>query len=93
MNLSAGYIGNTDIKNWLVDTVEEGEGRASWESRVETCIISQWKFAVQHKELKPVLCDNLEEWGGAEGGREVQEEGDMCIPVPCWCMAETDTML
>jgi len=28
-----------------------------------------------------VLCDNLEEWGGAEGGREVQEEGDICIPV------------
>ena len=29
---------------------------------------------------KPVLCDNLEGGGGEEGGREVQEGGDTCIP-------------
>ena len=27
------------------------------------------------QELKLGLCDNLEEWGGVGGGREVQEEG------------------
>ena len=26
-----------------------------------------------------MLCDNLEGWDGVEGGREVQEEGDICI--------------
>ena len=26
-----------------------------------------------------VLCDNLEEWDGVGGGREVQELGDMYI--------------
>ena len=30
------------------------------------------------QELKLVLCDNLEGWGGVEGGREVQEGGDIC---------------
>ena len=31
--------------------------------------------------LNPVPCDNLEEWDGMGGGREVQEGGDMCIPL------------
>ena len=26
-----------------------------------------------------MLCDNLEGWDGVEGGREVQEGGDICI--------------
>ena len=26
-----------------------------------------------------MLCDNLEGWDRVEGGREVQEEGDICI--------------
>ena len=30
---------------------------------------------------KLVLCDNLEEWGGEEGGREVQEGGDTGMPM------------
>ena len=28
-----------------------------------------------------VLCDNLEGWDGVGGGREVQEEGDIGIPM------------
>ena len=28
-----------------------------------------------------MFCDNLEGWDGVEGGREVQEGGDMCIPM------------
>ena len=37
--------------------------------------------------------DDLEGWDG--GGREVQEEGDTCIPMAdsCWCMAESNTIL
>ena len=41
------------------------------------------------------LCDNVERWDGAGGGREVQEGGDICIPMAdaCGFMAETNTML
>ena len=28
-----------------------------------------------------MLCDDQEGWDEVGGGREVQEEGDMCIPV------------
>ena len=38
-------------------------------------IDSQWEFAAWHRELRLVLCDNLEGWDG--GGREVQEEEDI----------------
>ena len=27
------------------------------------------------------LCNNLEGWNGEGGGMEVQEEGDICIPI------------
>ena len=30
---------------------------------------------------KPVLCNNLEGWGGEGGGREVQDGGDTCVPM------------
>ena len=33
------------------------------------------------KELRLVLCDNLEGWDEVQGGMEVQEGGDMCIPM------------
>ena len=40
-----------------------------------------------------MLCDNLED--GVGGGREVQEGGDICIPMAdsCWWMAEPITIL
>ena len=34
---------------------------------------------------KQVNCDSLEGWDGEEGGREVQEEGDICIPMTDSC--------
>ena len=42
-----------------------------------------------------MLCDNLEGWDGVEGGRGVQEGGDICIPVAdsCRCVAETNIIL
>ena len=47
------------------------------------------------KELRLVLCDNLEGWDEVQGGREVQEGGDMCIPMvdSCWCTVEINTTL
>ena len=55
----------------------------------------QWEFALYHKELKAVPCDNLE-WGdGMGGGREVQEGGDIGIPMTdsYWCKGETNTIV
>ena len=48
---------------------------------------------VKIKKKKILLCDNLEGWDGVGDGKEVQEGGDICIPVAdsCLCMAETDT--
>ena len=43
-------------------------------------IDDQWEFAVCLSEPKAVLCDNLKGWDGVEGGREVQERWDICIP-------------
>ena len=43
---------------------------------------------------KLVLWDNLEGWGGEEGGRGIQDEGT-CAPMAdsCQCMAKTTTIL
>ena len=42
-----------------------------------------------------MLCDNLEGWDGLGAGKEVQERGDVCIPMAdsCCCMAEANTIL
>ena len=32
-----------------------------------------------------MLCDNLEEWDGVGGGKEVEEGGDICIPMTDLC--------
>ena len=47
------------------------------------------------RELKSVLCDNLEGWDRVGGGKEVQEGGEKCILMAdsCWCMPETNTIL
>ena len=41
-----------------------------------------------------MLCDNLEGQDGVGGGKEVEEGGDICIPVSdsCCYMAETNTI-
>ena len=44
---------------------------------------------------KPLLCDNLEGWGGEGGGWGPQKTGDTRMPMAdsyC-CMAKTITML
>ena len=32
-----------------------------------------------------MFCDNLEEWDGVGGGKEVEEGGDICIPMTDLC--------
>ena len=51
--------------------------------------------AVWLTEHKPGLCNNLEEWAGEGGEREVQERGATGIPMAdsCWFLAETNTIL
>ena len=44
---------------------------------------SQWEFAVRLRELK--YCDNLDGWDGVGGGREVQEERYIYIPMTNSC--------
>ena len=48
-------------------------------------IDSQWEFAVCLRELKPGLCNSLEGWNEVEGGKEVQEWGDIGIPMADSC--------
>ena len=44
------------------------------------------------QELKKGFYNNLEGWNGEEDRREVQEVGDMCIPMTdsCWCLTENN---
>ena len=56
------------------------------ENYISICKIdSQWEFAVQLRELKQRLCNNLERWDGEEDEREIQEGGDIFIPVTDSC--------
>ena len=47
-------------------------------------IDSQWEFAVCLRKLKQGLCINLEDWDGVDG-RDVQQGGDICIPMAGSC--------
>ena len=60
------------------------------ESHMETYITvckrdSQRRFAVCLRELRQGLCINLEGWDGDRDRREVQEEGEICIPIVDSC--------
>jgi len=56
------------------------------ETYITICKIdSQQEFAVWLRKLKQALCINLEGWDGEGDGREVQEEGDICIPMADSC--------
>ena len=61
-------------------------GESNLETYITICKIdSQWEFAVWLRELKQGLCINLEGWDGEEDEREVQEGGDICIPMADSC--------
>ena len=97
-----GSNGGADIENNLMDTEVEGESGTNGESSMEKCTLPYVKWIASGNLLydsgtsrSRLLCDNLEGWDVVGGGREVQEGGDICIPVAdsCWCMAETNTIL
>ena len=67
---------------------EEGEtyGKSNMETYITICKVdSQWEFAVCLRELKQQLCINLEGWHGEGDGKEVQEGGDISIPMTDSC--------
>ena len=82
-----GSNGNTDIMNRLVDTVGEGDHGTNGEIGIETYTLPYVKQITSGNLLydtgssKPVLCGNVEVWNGVGSGREVQEGGNICIPI------------
>ena len=73
MNLQ-GSKGDTDIKNKLLDSVEEAKSGMIWEKSIETCTLPYVKqitsASLMHEAGHPkqVLQDNPEGWGGEGGG-------------------------
>ena len=66
------------------ETGGEGEmfGKSNMETYITICKIdNQWEFAIWLRKLKQGLCVNLERWNGEGDGREVQNRGDICIPM------------
>ena len=81
---------------------EKGGGRRGRDVQRVTCKLittcktdSQWEFAVWFQELKPGLCNNLEGWDGEESWREVQDGGDIGIPMAdsCGRLPQINTIL
>ena len=67
---------------------EESEmyGKSNMETHITICKIdSQWEFAIWLRKLKQGLCINLAGQDGEGDGREVQERGDICIPMADSC--------
>ena len=57
-------------------------GKSIMETYITICKIdSQQKFSVWLRKLKQGLCINLEGWAGEVDGTEVQNGGDICIPM------------
>ena len=47
--------------------------------------VSFWNLLYDAGNPKLVLCDNLEGWNGEGGGREVQEGGNIGMPMVDSC--------
>ena len=57
------------------------------ETYITICKIdSPWEFFLCLKELKQWLCISLEGWAREGDLREVQEGGDICIPMADSCI-------
>ena len=65
---------DTDIKNSLLDSVEEGKGGMNWEKSIETCTLPHVKQMTSPSSMheaghsKPVYWDNPEGWDGVGWG-------------------------
>ena len=61
-------------------------GKSNMETYINVCKIdSQWEFAVWLRKPRQGLCINLEEWDAEGDGREIQNGGDVCIPMVDSC--------
>ena len=75
--------GDTDVKNRLLDSVEEGEGGMIWENSIETCILSYVKQIASPGLMHETGCSGLVHWDDPEGwdrvrgGRAVQDREHM----------------
>ena len=71
-----------------MDMGKEGEmyGKSNMKTYITICKTdSRRELAVWLRKLKQGLCINLEEWDGAGDRREVQEGGDIFIPMADSC--------
>ena len=74
---------DTDVKNRLLDSVEEGKGGVICEHSTETCILPCVKQMTSPSSMhetghsKPVPWDNPEGWDGERDGKGVQDGGHM----------------
>ena len=70
-------------------------GQSNMETQITICKIdSQWEFAVCLRKLIEGLCVNLKGWGGKGGEREIQEGGDICVPMAdsCSCLTKQNSI-
>ena len=57
---------DTDVKNRLLDSVGEGEGRMIWENGTETCILSCQKRTASLGSIQDTGCLGLVHWDDPE---------------------------
>ena len=91
---------DTDVKNRLLDSVEEGKGGMIWENGIETFIISYVKRIASPVSMHDTGCLGLVHWGdpegwNGEGGGRGFRMGNICTPMAdsCQCMSKTTTIL
>ena len=58
---------DADVKNRLLDSVEEGEGGMIWENSIETCILSYVKQISSPGSMHESGCSRLVHWDDPEG--------------------------
>ena len=57
---------DTDVKNRLLDSVEEGEGGMIWENGIETCTLSCKKRIAGLDSIQDTGCLGLVHWDDPE---------------------------
>ena len=90
--------GDTDVKNRLLDSEGEGEGRMIWDKSIETyilpCVKQMTKASVTHEAGHSKPCSGPTWRAGV--GRQVgggQDGGHMPVADSYWFMAKTITIL
>ena len=58
---------DTDVKNSLLDFVEEGKGGMIWEGSIEMCILSYVKWITGPGSMHETGCTGLVPWDDPEG--------------------------